>query len=63
MLDTTDTLMSSIPDAMRRTGLSRSTLYRLMDAGQLAYVKVGARRLLPEDSLVNLVDRHRVDAG
>lgn len=58
----TDTLMSSIPTAIRRTGLSRSTLYRLMDSGELPYIKVGTRRLIAEDALVGLVDSHRVAA-
>lgn len=54
-----DRLANAIPDAVRRTGLSRSTLYRLMDSGQLGYVKVGSRRLIPEDALVALLAGHR----
>ena len=58
-IDSEDRLSSSISDAARRTGLSRSTLYRLMDTGQLGYVKIGARRLIPEAALVALLAEHR----
>lgn len=37
-----------VHEAARRMGVSRTTVYRLMDAGQLAYVKINrARRILP----------------
>lgn len=57
------TLMSTIPEAGRRTGLSRSTLYRLMDRGELGYAKVGTRRLIPEAALRALVVASEVQAG
>ena len=46
-----DTILNGIAKAVRRTGLSRSTLYRMMERGELEYVKVGARRLIPENAL------------
>jgi excisionase family DNA binding protein len=55
----TDTLLNSIPQAGRRTGLSRTTLYRLMSEGQLEYVNIGTRRLIPEDALQSLVAANR----
>lgn len=55
----TPPLACSINEAARRTGLSRSTLYRLMDSGQLDHVKIGGRRLIPEDALHALIDTHR----
>lgn len=53
--DDADRLANDLPTAARRTGLSRTTLYRLMDAGELRFVKIGARRLIPEDALRDLL--------
>jgi excisionase family DNA binding protein len=36
-------------------GLSRSTIYVLMDAGKLRSVKIGGRRLIPRDALEALL--------
>ena len=41
----------SIPEAMRLTGLGRSTIYRLIDANRLPRVKVGVRTLIPFEPL------------
>ena len=53
--------MSALPSAQRLaysfaeaeslSGLSRSTLYRLMASGQLKTVLLGRRRLIPRDAL------------
>jgi excisionase family DNA binding protein len=53
--DDRDRLANDLPTAVRRTGLSRTTLYRLMDSGELRFVKIGARRLIPEDALRDLL--------
>jgi len=47
----------SIAEAVRFSGLSRSTLYAAMDHGELVFVKVGRRRLLPRQSLVQWLAR------
>ena len=41
----------SVEEAAVSTGLSRSYLYTLMNAGRLRFVKVGARRLIPFSEL------------
>jgi excisionase family DNA binding protein len=46
--------------AAQVTGLSRSQLYELMKRHELAYVKVGRRRLIAHDDLQALISRHRV---
>jgi len=46
-----------ISEAMRFSGLSRSTLYAAMEAGELPFVKIGRRRLLPRQSLVQWLAR------
>ena len=38
-------------DAQAVSGLGRSTLYRLMDAGEISFVKIGKRRLIVLASL------------
>lgn len=44
-----------IPKAAAFSGLSRSYLYMLMDRGELRYIKVGRRRLIPRADLVRLL--------
>lgn len=44
----------TIPAACEHTGLGRTFLYGLMDAGKLKYCKVGKRRLIP------LAELHRL---
>ena len=44
-------LVYSIKEAAHACGLSRATLYRLIAAGKLRTVKVGARRLVPVEAI------------
>ena len=37
--------------AAQRLGISRAKLYELMASGQLASLKIGSRRLIPDDEL------------
>ena len=41
----------SIKEAAQACGLSRATLYRLLNDGKLTTIKVGARRLVPVASI------------
>ena len=41
-------------------GLSRATLYALMDRGELAYCKIGGARRIPRKALVALAERNLV---
>jgi excisionase family DNA binding protein len=41
----------SIRETERAVNLSRATLYRMIAAGKLATVKIGARRLVPSASI------------
>jgi excisionase family DNA binding protein len=52
----TDTILWSISAACARVDLGRSTLYRLMDGGDLVYVKIGSRRLIPDSALRDLIN-------
>ncbi len=49
-------LLLTVPDACRRAALSRSRLYRLMDAGEIRAKKLGGRRLIVTESLDAFVD-------
>lgn len=49
----------NVQDAVRASGLSRVTLWRLMASGQLDSIKVGARRLIKVDSLEALLSNGR----
>jgi excisionase family DNA binding protein len=42
-------------EAVRLTGLSRSTIYNLLGSGELPSVTVGRRRLIPVSALKKLV--------
>jgi excisionase family DNA binding protein len=46
----------SIQDAAAYTGLSRSTLYRMIDRNELSSFKIGIRRLIKTDALDKLIE-------
>lgn len=46
----------SIKEAAEACGLSRATMYRLLNDGKLTTIKVGARRLVPVASIDALLD-------
>ena len=49
----------TIANATKATGLSRSTLYNLMKAKQLPYIKVGKRTLLKISDIEVLLENGR----
>jgi excisionase family DNA binding protein len=55
-----DALAYSVNDTARQTGLSRSTIYELFEAGKLAYLKIGKRRLVERDEIKRFLAAHRV---
>jgi len=46
-----------IPEAVRFSGCSRSVLYERMSAGELRFITVGRRRLIPRRALVEFLAR------
>jgi excisionase family DNA binding protein len=50
-----DTLALRVNDAVAASGLSRSTLYKLITEGKLATVKVAGRRLILMEDLQALL--------
>jgi excisionase family DNA binding protein len=49
--------LTSVSEAGRFLGLSRTTLYELMDAGELPYCKIGGARRIPRKALVALAKK------
>jgi excisionase family DNA binding protein len=51
----------TVTEATEFSRVSRSLLYSLMDSGELAYTKVGRRRLIPRRGLLEMLSRGLVD--
>jgi excisionase family DNA binding protein len=51
----------TIAEVVEQWKFSRSTLYRLMESGELPYVQVNRRRLIPTESLIALCEARLVD--
>jgi excisionase family DNA binding protein len=47
----------SVMETARAVGLSRATIYRLIEQNRLVTVKIGSRRLVPVASLDNLLEK------
>jgi excisionase family DNA binding protein len=58
-MDTSELLVGEglvgVPEACKSSGVGRSFLYQLMDRGELKYVKLGKRRLIPRVELRRLL--------
>lgn len=48
-----------IPEACRMTGIGRSKLYELIQAGEIEIVKVGRMTLVPVDALQGFINAQR----
>lgn len=49
-----------VPAAAKRLGISRSTIYKLMDSGELPFIQYGNMRRIDPVELEKYRDRHRV---
>ena len=52
--------MVSVVEAAAFSGISRSELYVRMARGELKFLKIGKRRLIPRRSLVAMLARYAV---
>jgi hypothetical protein len=52
-------ITATIPEFKRISGISRSRIYELLDAGELQSVHVGVRRLIIIQSYLDLIGRQR----
>jgi excisionase family DNA binding protein len=55
-------LLLTIPDAARRLGIGRSTLYELIAAGAIETVRIGRARRIPVTALAAFVESLRRSA-
>ena len=62
MVDAGERLLVRIPEAAERLGLSRSTVYELIAAGELRVVRYGRAVRVPVSELAGWVERN-VAAG
>jgi excisionase family DNA binding protein len=56
-IDVSERRALSIAEAARAIGISRATLYRLVQQKRLATVKIGSRRLVPVGALDTLLEK------
>jgi excisionase family DNA binding protein len=56
-------ITATIPEFRRLTGISRSRIYELLDAGEIESVHIGARRLIIVESYRRLIERQRTATG
>jgi hypothetical protein len=56
-LEPSDRITATITEFRRLSGIGRSRIYELLDAGELESVHLGARRLIIVDSYRRLVAR------
>jgi excisionase family DNA binding protein len=62
MIDRSARLLYRIPEAADQLGLSRSTLYELVAAGELRVVKIGRAVRIPAAELTDWVERQAAAA-
>lgn len=48
--------LNSVGGACDRLQISRANLYKLMDNGHLRSVKIGRRRLVPEQAIIDFIE-------
>ena len=46
--------LAALPEASTFTTLSKSSLYAMMERGELPYVVIGRRRMIPRKALIEL---------
>jgi hypothetical protein len=56
-LDPSDRITATIPEFRRLSGIGRSRIYELLNAGELESIHLGARRLIVIDSYRRLLTK------
>ena len=55
--------LSSVSESASYLGVSRSTVYMLMETGRLPYVKIGRSRRIPKQALIDFVKANLYQVG
>jgi excisionase family DNA binding protein len=55
--------LHSVPVARRRLNVGLTKFYELINSGELRTVKIGARRLVSEEAIVEFIARLEAEAG
>lgn len=50
----------TVPEVQERTQLSRSSVYKLLQSGDLESIKIGGARRIPEDALESYIRTLRI---
>jgi excisionase family DNA binding protein len=50
-------LAHQIPEACRRIGVARTSIYELIKAGEIKSIKIGSRTLIPESELQRFITK------
>jgi len=61
-MQTETPLAHQIPEACRRIGIARTSIYQLIKDGEIKSIKVGARTLIPETELQRFIAK-RLEAA
>lgn len=59
----TDRLAYSVSEAAQALGVSRTLIKSAIQAGEIASIKIGARRLVPAEALHALITKGGTGAG
>ena len=59
LADPSDRTTATIPEFRRLSGIGRSRIYELLNAGDLESIHIGSRRLILIDSYRRLIERCR----
>jgi excisionase family DNA binding protein len=59
----TDQLLFDVAASARALGVGRTTLFQLIQSGELSTVTIGRRRLVPRSSLLAFVERLEREAS
>ena len=59
---TIEPIAMRVPEACRYLGIGRSTLYVLINEGEIEFIKLGSSTLILTESLRSLVERKRYPA-
>jgi excisionase family DNA binding protein len=51
-------LLLSVAEAAKTLGISRGSLYELVNGGEIRSLQIGRRRLVPREALVEFIDRN-----